>query len=364
MTHVITSNDTSINIKYIDDEESHYQLNIPNNDINKKLIENTVFKFDKYGSVIIMQYDIHVFQLNKIECKYSDYIKMQNKLEHLKNENDILNNKITDKNQLQQQLNIYYEEQIDQLKKELNNNNDLIQQQIKILKDKSIADKKEVILLKQELSKNEKEMVNFKNDLLQEMKKELNNNNVLIQQQIKILKDKSIADKKEVILLKQELSDTNKLLTKQIEKVHDKSVKYTKDTEQLNNDLQQQINSTSYYQPVVFFPCNVGGMYQYYGDEQHIFQLQHKLSAHYGLLNLAKFHNVIDGPTHYYNHKILIPPKKTVILFKNSIEIYSSGIHKNIEGCTIFWCGKEDDKDEFINTLKNIGYNCDNIIKY
>ena len=65
-------------------------------------------------------------------------------------------------------------------------------------------------------------------------------------------------------------------------------------------------------------------------------------------------------------HIINIPfysSKKTVILFKKSIEIYSSGIH-NIEGCHNFWCGKEDDKDEFINTLKNIGYNCDNIIKY
>ena len=61
---------------------------------------------------------------------------------------------------------------------------------------------------------------------------------------------------------------------------------------------------------------------------------------------------------------VLIPPKKTVILFKKSIEIYSSGIHKNIEGWTFFWCGKEDDKDEFINTLKNIDYNCDNIIYF
>jgi len=54
MKHIITSNDTSINIKYIDDEESHYQLNIPNNDINKKLIDNTVFKFEKSGTQIII----------------------------------------------------------------------------------------------------------------------------------------------------------------------------------------------------------------------------------------------------------------------------------------------------------------------
>ena len=46
MKHIITDNDTSINIKYIDDKDYHYQLNIPNNDINKKLIKNTIFKFE------------------------------------------------------------------------------------------------------------------------------------------------------------------------------------------------------------------------------------------------------------------------------------------------------------------------------
>jgi len=50
MHPIITFDDISINIKYIDDKESHYQLNIPNNDINKKLIENTIFKFQKYES--------------------------------------------------------------------------------------------------------------------------------------------------------------------------------------------------------------------------------------------------------------------------------------------------------------------------
>ena len=72
-----------------------------------------------------------------------------------------------------------------------------------------------------------------------------------------------------------------------------------------------------------------------------------------------------NGPSYHCNHRISIPPKKTVILFKgDTIEIYSSGSHNNIKGCNSFWCGKEDDKDEFINTLKNSGYNCDNIIKY
>jgi len=149
MSIIITPNDTSINIKYIDDEDTHYQLNIPNNDINKKLVENTIFKFEKCGSVIIMHDDVHVFQLSKMECSYSDYIVMKDQLEHLKKENDILNNKITDKNQLQQQINIYYEEQIDRLKKETDNLKKelmdiktLLHQQIKLSNDKSVEDTK------------------------------------------------------------------------------------------------------------------------------------------------------------------------------------------------------------------------------
>ena len=60
-------------------------------------------------------------------------------------------------------------------------------------------------------------------------------------------------------------------------------------------------------------------------------------------------------------------PNFTKDLYNKNTIIYETfekknGIHKNIEGCQFFWCGKEDDKDEFINTLKNIGYNCDNII--
>jgi len=192
MNPIYTFNDISINIKYMDDEGTHYQLNIPNNDINKKLVENTVFKFEKSGTqTIIMHDDNNVFHLNKMECKYSDYIKMQNKLENTQNE---------------------------------------------------------VILLKQELSKNEKEMVNFKNDLLQQIKNnmvdfknELSDTNNLLQKQIEKVNDKSVEDKNNIEQLnnnieqlfnlqqqiKNELSDTNKLLTKEIEKVNDKSVEDT-----------------------------------------------------------------------------------------------------------------------------------------
>ena len=57
MNPMITFNDKTINIKIIDDKDSHYQLNIPNNEANKKLIENTVFKFEKSGTQTIIMYD-------------------------------------------------------------------------------------------------------------------------------------------------------------------------------------------------------------------------------------------------------------------------------------------------------------------
>ena len=204
---------------------------------------------------------------------------------------------------------------------------------------------KEVILLKQELSKNKKELVNFKNDLIQQMKNEM-------------------------VQIKNELSGTNKLLIKEIEKVNDKSVEVSKDMEQLNNNLQQHINIANYYSPVVF--CMNGGinLYQYY--EPCTNNLQHFLNNHQmKLINGTKLYIAYEnqclrycGPCNRYNYNIIIPQKKTVILFKKSIEIYSSGIHNNIDGCNHFWCGKEDDKDDFINTLNNIGFNCNNIIKY
>ena len=46
MNPIYTFNDTSIEIKIIDEEGNHYKKDIPNNDINKKLIKNTIFKFE------------------------------------------------------------------------------------------------------------------------------------------------------------------------------------------------------------------------------------------------------------------------------------------------------------------------------
>ena len=149
MNPIYTFNDTSIEIKIIDEEGNHYKKDIPNNDINKDLIENTIFKFEKSGAqTIIMHDDIHVFQLSKMKCKYSDYIEIQNKLENTE---------------------------------------------------------KEVILLKQELSKNEKELVNFKNDLIQQiknemvqLKNELSDTNKLFVKEIEKVNDKSLEVSKDM----------------------------------------------------------------------------------------------------------------------------------------------------------------------
>ena len=254
MTHVITSNDTSINIKYIDEEETHYHLNIPNNDINKKLIENTVFKFDKSGTqTIIMHDDNNVFHLSKMECKYSEFIEMKKQLENTE---------------------------------------------------------KEVILLKQELSKNEKELVNFKNDLLQ-----------------------------------------------QIEKVNDKSIEVDK--------LKEQINIYDNHSPIVFEYR--GGTQTYYGDEQYSWWNNTLTSEQVSKLGRSKLHSrhsSCSPPNNQLAYTMHIPVAKIVILFKESIEIYLSGIHYGIYPSHGLWFGKELDKEEVIISLKKIGYNCNNIIYF
>jgi len=118
MSIIITPNDTSINIKYIDDEGTHYQLNIPNNDINKKLVENTVFKFEKSGThTIIMHDDVHVFQLSKMECSYSDYIEIKEQNVIMRLELDQIKQELLNNNLLQQQIN---KKELDNLKSDIN----------------------------------------------------------------------------------------------------------------------------------------------------------------------------------------------------------------------------------------------------
>ena len=276
MNPIITFNDTAIEIKIIDEKGCYYKTNIPNNEANKMLIENpnSNFKFDKCGSGIIMHDDIHVFQLGKMECNYSDYIKIKEQMEHLKKENDIL---------------------------------------------------------KQELFKNEKELVNFKNDLLQQIKNEM-------------------------VQLKNELSDTNNLLQKQIEKVNDKSTEVDK--------LKEQINIYDYHSPIVFEYR--GHVQTYYGDEQYSWWNNTLTSEQVSKLDRTKLNtrHYVVPPNNQRAYTMHIPVGKIVILFKESIEIYLSGIHYNIKPSFGLWFGKELDKEEVIISLKNIGYNCNNIILY
>ena len=138
-------NDKTIKIQIINNE-IYYEAFIPNNDINKKLIKNPEynFKFEKSGSVIIMYDDIHVFQLSKMECSYSDYIKIQNKLENTEKEVLLLKNKI-DNNEslLQQQI-----KETDNLKNEINVSLNLLQQQIKLFNNKPLEDNNNIFPIK------------------------------------------------------------------------------------------------------------------------------------------------------------------------------------------------------------------------
>ena len=136
MNPIITFNDISINIKIIDDKKSHYQLNIPNNEANKKLIEKTIFKFDKCGSVIIMHDDVNVFQLSKMECNYSDYIEIKEQLEYTKNELDFLKNKINNNENYYNNTECIMTVLQQQILKKLINNEHLMQQQMKFYYDK------------------------------------------------------------------------------------------------------------------------------------------------------------------------------------------------------------------------------------
>ena len=56
--------------------------------------------------------------------------------------------------------------------------------------------------------------------------------------------------------------------------------------------------------------------------------------------------------------------QKLLSSLSNPIEIYTSGSHRNINHDNKCWLGKEEEKDELFTTLKNIGYNCNNIIEY
>ena len=138
--------------------------------------------------------------------------------------------------------------------------------------------------------------------------------------------------------------------------------------------------------PIVFV-TNIGGnnpgTFPYYGEGQYTYGILNILNYEQELLLLnatnTKLRQLLNntGGTHFPtgNVHIFIPPKRIVIFFKscshkhissfsNPIEIYTSGIHCTINRGDCVWLGKEEEKDELFTTLKNIGYNCNNIIEY
>jgi hypothetical protein len=184
----------------------------------------------------------------------------------------------------------------------------------------------------------------------------LNNTDSLLQQQIKILKDKH---KKEIDNLKNELNDIKTLLQQQSKLFNDKSIEVDK--------LKEQINICNYYSPIVF-QCR-DHTRTYYGDEQYVWwtntlTLEQVSKLDRKLLTRHNSYYSCEPPSNSCCFTMHIPVGKIVILFKKSIEIYLSGIHYNIYPSYGLWFGKELDKEEVIISLKNIGYNCNNIIYY
>ena len=160
-----------------------------------------------------------------------------------------------------------------------------------------------------------------------------------------------------MVNFKNELFDINNLLQKQIEKVNDKSTEVDK--------LKEQINIYDYHSPIVFeYRSHVQ---TYYGDEQYVWWTNTLTSEQVSKLDRTKLNTRYYGcvpPSNQRAYTMHIPVGKIVILFKESIEIYLSGIHYNIKPSFGLWFGKELDKEEVIISLKNIGYNCNNIIYF
>ena len=129
--------------------------------------------------------------------------------------------------------------------------------------------------------------------------------------------------------------------------------------------LKEQINIYDYHSPIVFEYR--GHVHTYYGDEQYSWWNNTLTSEQESKLGRSKLHSrhcSCSPPHNSRGFTMHIPVGKIVILFKKSIEIYLSGIHYNIYPSCGLWFGKELDKEEVIISLKNIGYNCNNIIYF
>jgi len=424
MQPIIKFNGTIISIEIIDDEGTHYKKDIPNNDINKKLIKNTVFKFEKSGTqTIIMHDDNNVFQLCKMECKYSEFIEIKNKLENTEKEVNLLKQELSKnekeivdfKNELLQQM----KNDMVNFKNELFVSNNLLQKQIENVNDKSVKDtQEEVFLLNRKITVKEElqQQINIyydkeldrleclEQELEQKLEQELNNNNDLLQQQIKILKDKSISDKKEIDTINNKLNNTDSLLQQQIKILKDK---HKKEMNQLKNEVQflsdkilsdkketdnlkshiivsvnQDIEILKNNSPIVFSLTGSVDPKPFYGDEQiflctvdgwnpcndrarmhirnntnksYVERISKILNKHCAITTCSKLF------LNYCYYYIIIPPKKILITgyFQSeyasdepSFKIYTEGIYYNIEIGHLLWFGKEEDKTDIFIFIK------------
>jgi len=128
--HIINDKIIYVQVNY---ENTYYDINIENNIINKSLIEDNKFMFQLHDNILIMYDDNNKFMLDRMECNYSDYIKMKEQLEYTQKELEQIKNKINNNESL---LHQQFKIELEQIKNKLNNNEHLMQQQLQIYYDK------------------------------------------------------------------------------------------------------------------------------------------------------------------------------------------------------------------------------------
>jgi hypothetical protein len=147
ISHTIDDKTIYVQVNY---ENTYYDINIENNIINKTFIENNKFMFQLHDNILIMYDDNNKFMLDKMECNYSVYIKIKEQLEQttkqleqtkeqleqtteqLEQTKEQLEQKKNNENLLHQQ----FKTELEQIKNRLNNNEHLMQQQLRIYYDK------------------------------------------------------------------------------------------------------------------------------------------------------------------------------------------------------------------------------------
>ena len=155
LTYEIYDEQIKIIVKY---KNNYYEIDIENNIINKSLIDNNTFMLRLCDNILIMYDDNNKFMLDKMECNYSDYINIKEQLENTQKELEQIKSKInkieleqfkpdleqfkTDLEQFKPDLEQFkpdleqFKTDMEQIKNKLNNNEHLMQQQLRIYYDK------------------------------------------------------------------------------------------------------------------------------------------------------------------------------------------------------------------------------------